>query len=388
MKTKSFILALAVSGISFTALAQKGAINTAKTEYEKYESLKAQPQLAAPSIKAAQEAIDRAVVHEKTKNDPNAWTYKALIYSALAYDKATTSDAIVAQAAEAIKKATELDAAGAQKENIKRASQLLYYYQVQKGKALFDTKDYTNAYSEFNKGLEYAPGDTTANYAAGLSAMYGKDYPNAIARYNELLKTDYSQLEGIYSNLSIMYASQKDTASAIRVLSEGVARFPQSTDLATREIEFNLMAGKQKQVIDKISAQMEKNPTNRLYPFYLGIAYNSAGDFKKAEEAYLKAIAVDPNYADAYINIGGLIMNNGIDLYNKANKLPTSKVAEFNAARKKSTIEFDRALPYLEKAVSLNPKSELALRNLKQYYLIKNNATKAAEVDAKIKALN
>jgi tetratricopeptide (TPR) repeat protein len=146
--------------------------------------------------------------------------------------------------------------------------------------------------------------------------------------------------------------------------------------------------------------KIEKNPTNRLYPFYLGIAYASILDdkksteavkkdaFIKAEEAYKKAIAVDPSYGDAYINLGGLIMNNGIGIFNKANKIPTNKVAEYNAMKKLAITEFDRALPYLEKATQLNPKSELALRNLHQYYNVKNNPTKAAEVAAKIKALN
>ncbi|WP_207420810.1 tetratricopeptide repeat protein [Desertivirga brevis] len=385
MKKKSLILALAVSCISITASAQKSAIATAKEEYDKYTAMKAQPKLAEPAMKAAQEAIDKAVVHEKTKEDVNAWTYKALIYSELAYDKKT--DDLANQAAEAIKKATALDVKGENKDKLKNANTLLYYYQVQKGKGHFDNKDYANAYNEFNKALVYNPGDTTANYASGLAAMYSKDYPKAIERYNELLKTNYSQLESIYSNLSIMYAAQKDTASAIRILSEGASKFPNSTDLATREIEFNLMSGKQKQVIDKISSQVEKNPTNRLYPFYLGIAYASAGDTKKAEEAYKKAIAVDPNYADAYVNLGGLIMNNGIDIYNKANKLPTSKVTEYNALKKQSAAEFDRALPYLEKSAQLNPNSELALRNLRTYYSIKNNTAKVAEIDAKIKAL-
>jgi len=385
MKKKSLILALAVSSISFTAFAQKSAIATAKEEYLKYSAMKGQPKLAEPAIKAAQEAIDKAVVNEKTKEDVNAWTYKALIYSELAYDKKT--DDLANQASEAIKKATALDVKGENKEQLKTANQLLYYYQVQKGKGLFDKNDYANAYSEFNKALAYQPGDTTANYASGLAAMYAKDYPKAIQSYNELLKTNYSQLESVYSNLSIMYAAQKDTASAIRVLSEGAAKFPKSTDLATREIEFSLMTGKQKQVIDKISAQVEKNPTNRLYPFYLGIAYSSAGDNKKAEEAYKKAIAVDPNYADAYINLGGLVMNNGIELYNKANKLPASKNVEYNALKKQATMEFDRALPYLEKSVELSPKSSLALKNLRTYYSIKNNTAKVAEIDAKLKAL-
>lgn len=387
MKMKSFILAVAVTGISLTASAQKSAVSSAKTEYEKFLAIKAQPKLAIPSLKAAKEAIDKAVVHEKTKEDVNAWTYKALIYAELASEKTTANADVITQAEEAIQKASSLDNAGANKDKLKTANQTLYYLQVQKGKEFYDKKDYTKAYTEFNKGLKYAPGDTTAAYAAGISAMYAKDYPNAIARYNELLKTDYSQLEGVYSNLSILYAGQKDTASAIRVLSEGVKRFPKSTDLATREIEFSLMSGKQKEIIEKITQQVAANPTNRLYPFYLGIAYNATGDNKKAEEAYKKAIEVDPNYTDAYINIGGLIMNNGIDMYNRANKLPTSKVAEYNALKKQSSAEFDRALPYLQKSVELDPKSNIALQNLKKYYSIKNNTAKVAEIDAKIKAL-
>ncbi len=49
--------------------------------------------------------------------------------------------------------------------------------------------------------------------------------------------------------------------------------------------------------------------------------------------------------------------------------------------------EFDRALPYLQKAVELNPKSEMSLTNLKKYYQVNNNTAKIAEIDAKIKAL-
>lgn len=388
MKTRSLVLTFAVMGLSVTAFAQKGAVNTAKSEYEKYTGLRSSPALAAPSIKSAKEAIDKAVVHEKTIADPTAWTYKALIYSDLALsDTTSASEPLITEASEALTKAKELDKDGANKSNIEQAGKALYQYQIQKGKRFYDKKDYATAYTEFNKGLVYVPGDTTANYAAGLSAMFAKDYPNAIARYNELLKTNYSQLESVYSNLSVLHAALKDTASAIKVLSEGTTKFPKSTDLATREIEFSLMSGKQKEIIQKIADQVEKNPTNRLYPFYLGIAYNSSGDNKKAEDAYKKAIQVDPNYGEAYINLGGLIMNNGIELYNKANKLPASKTTEFNALRKQSEAEFDRALPFLQKASELDPKSELALKNLRTYYSIKNNTAKVAEIDAKIKAL-
>lgn len=389
MKTKSLLIALAVSGISATAFAQKSAVNTAKSEYDSYAALKsASPQLATPKITAAKEAVDKAVAHEKTAADPTAWTYKALIYADLASSDSTTASAsLAAEAVTALAKAKELDKEGKNKENIAKVNNLLYINQFTAGKRYLDKGDYTNAYNEFTKGLDYSPGDTLLNYAAGISAMNGKDYPSAIKRFTELLPTNYSALENVYSNLSVLYAATKDTASAIRIAGEGATKFPQSSDLATREIEFSLMTGKQKEVIEKISAQAAKEPTNKLYPFYLGIAYNSLEENVKAEEAYKKAIELDPSYTDAYINIGGLIMNNGIVIYNQANKLPTSKQTEYTATMKKAQAEFDRALPYLTKAVELNPKSELSLKNLKTYYTIKNNKAKIDEIDAKINAL-
>jgi tetratricopeptide (TPR) repeat protein len=147
------------------------------------------------------------------------------------------------------------------------------------------------------------------------------------------------------------------------------------------------MSGKQNQVISRISEQIAKDPTNKLHYFYLGIAYDALKDNKKAEEAYKKAIELDANYFDATLNLGSGILNNGIDLYNKANTLPVNKQKEYDAAMKIAFIEFDRAFPYLDKAVQIDPKSLNALQNLKTYYVIKKNAAKVAELSKQISAL-
>ena len=42
----------------------------------------------------------------------------------------------------------------------------------------------------------------------------------------------------------------------------------------------------------------------------LGVSYRHAGKFTKAREAYETALAIDPNYADAHLNLGVLL-----DLY-------------------------------------------------------------------------
>lgn len=378
---------LAISGMTYTAMAQKSAVNSAKSDLDSYTALKGSPQLAEPKLKAAKESIDKAILHDKTKNDPATWVTKAKVYAELAGSAKEGADAFAQEATAALAKAKELDTAGALKEDIRNAGITMSNAQLMKGKTFYDAQKWKEAYTEFNKGLEFNPGDTTLNYAAGISAMMAKDNDAAIARFNEILPTNYSSLENVYSNLAVLYMQKGDTINALKVAGEGVAKFPKSTELATREIEFNLMAGKQAEVIQKIETQATKDPNNKLFPFYLGIAYNAANQNDKAEEAYKKAIALDDKYTDAYINISGLIMNKGIDLYNKANKLPANKQAEYTAGMKKAQAEFDRALPYLQKTIELDPKSELALKNLKTYYSIKKDQAKVQEIDAKLKAL-
>ncbi|HEY1025130.1 MAG TPA: tetratricopeptide repeat protein, partial [Sphingobacteriaceae bacterium] len=331
-------------------------------------------------------SIDKAVAHEKTMNDPSAWTYKALIYADLALKDSvpTTSAPLLNEAVAALQKAVSLDKEGANKENLEKVNNLLAQYHMNTGVKAYQDKNFKNAYEAFNKSLTYRPGDTTITYYAGLSAINGQDYPAAIKSYQELVKTNFSENKQIYLDLSRIYALQKDTASAIRVAAEGSAKYPTDTELARQEIELNLLAGKEKEVIGRISAQAEKEPENKLYPFYLGVAYAAANDNAKAEEAYKKAIAIDPNFVDATLNIGGLILNNGIDLYNTANKLPQSKQKEYDAMMKKAHAEFDRALPYLQKATELSPNSRMAWENLRAYYQAKRNTAKIDEINKKL----
>jgi len=390
MKIKSFIALCAFAAMSISVFAQKGELRTAKTSYDQYTALKSiQKSLAETNLQSAKQAIDKASLHEKTKNDPEVWTYRALIYADLAVSDSTfqQSEQLVSEAAEALKKAQELDKEGKNKSGIENAQKILAQYSMNKGVKEFQDKKYGEAYKAFEDVLTRLPGDTTVTYYAGLAAMMAQDYPAAIKKYSELLNTNYSKLEDIYLNLSISYAAANDTAAAIRTASEAAQKFPQNSVFATREIELSLMSGKENEVIEKIEAQAQKEPQNKIYPYYLGIAYNAVKNYDKAEEAYKKAIALDPNYTEANINLGGLIMNQGIELYNKANALPTSKQKEYEASMKQANALFDKAFPYLEKAVELDPKSRLALENLRTYYVVKNNVAKVTELKSRIDAL-
>ena len=391
MNIKSLILALVMTGTSVVAFAQKGELNSAKSNYDKYTVLKgASSAIAGGNLKSAKEAIDKAAAHEKTKDNPETWTYKALIYADLALldSVPTTSTPLLNEATSALQKAVSLDKAGENKANIDEVNKLLAQYHMNAGVRAYQAKNFKDALKGFNNSLSYRPGDTTLTYYAGISAINAQDYPAAIKAYQELVKTNFSNNNQIYLDLSRIYAMQKDTTAAIKAAAEGSAKFPEDADLARQEIELNLLSGKQKETIGRITAQAEKEPKNKLYPFYLGVAYATLNDNNKAEEWYKKALTIDANYAEANLNLGGLILNKGIELYNAANKLPQSKQKEYDAMMKKANAEFDRALPYLQKATELSPKSRMAWENLRAYYQAKRNPTKVAEINKTIQTLD
>lgn len=391
MKIKSILMAVSLSIMGLAVFAQKSELNSAKNNYEKFVQLKdaGSLPLAMPSIKSAKTAIDKAAVNEKTLNDPAVWAYKSLIYADLALtDTANTpaSEKIMEEAKSAYQKATEIDADGANKTLLIRANDLFAQQELNKGVKAYQSRRFEDAYNSFNKSLIYKPGDTTITYYAGLAAINFQNYPAAITKYESLLETNFSANKEIALDLSRIYAIQKDTTKALGIASKYAAKYNDGA-LATWEIELSLMTGKEKQIISKITEQIARDPKNRVHHFYLGIAYGAIKDYKKSEEAYIKALEIDPKFEDASLNLSSTILNQGIDLYNTANSLPPNKQKEYDAGIKQANVEFERALPYLIRTTEINPKSRNAWENLKTYYIIKRNQAKVDEINKLISEL-
>jgi hypothetical protein len=103
---------------------------------------------------------------------------------------------------------------------------------------------------------------------------------------------------------------------------------------------------------------------------------------------YKKAVEIDPNYFEAYLNLGYVTISPAIDQYNAANQIPTNKQKEYDAAVAKANAQFNLSKPYLLKASELNPKSVEALNNLKMYYLGTKDNVNANKIQKQIEGLN
>ena len=412
MKIKFLMLGL-LGLISTTAFAQKGELNTAQSEFEKYEGLKTQPALGLPSLNKAKESIDKAAANQKTANLPQTYAVKANVYGSLAQldTVATTSLPLFTNADEALKKAKELDAKGENKKLIDNANGILAQYQLNKGVKEYQSGKYDLAYKSFDFYRTVMPEDTNAILYTGLAALNAKNYPAAITNYNKLVTTKYSKVESVYGELAGIYLANKDTTGALKAVTDGLVKYPNSAELRRTEIEISLQQGKQKEVLDKILSAISNDPKNKNLYYYAGLVYSQVADaatqkiskapaatkatlqaekaqnFQKAADMYKKALEIDPNYFEANLNMGYVIIAPAIDSYNAANKLPANQQKAYDAAMAKATAQFDLAKPYLLKAVELNPKSPDALNNLLTYYKAKKDDANIAKTTAQLNAL-
>ncbi len=421
MKIK-FLVAGLLALASTAALAQSSDQKKAREEYNKYEALKeGSPALAVASLKNAKEAVDKAAINKKTANDAQTFALKGLVYAAMAAKDSveSTSKPLFDTATVALKKAVAADTKDEFKELTDNGNRYVAQVHLNNGVRQYQAKDYVNAYTSFDSYRQILPEDTNAIYYTAISALNAgsksqdsKYLPLAITNYQKLLTTNYSKKADIYDELTTVYLANKDTASALKAVSEGVEKFPTSTGLRTKEIEISLVTGKEADVLSKIQAAIANSPNDKQLYYYAGITYakiatnadksekaaktaaakapfaqKRAENYTKAAEMYKKALAIDPNFADAALNLGFVMINPAIDTYNAAINLPVSKQKEYDAGIAKANKLFEEAKPYLLKAVELNPKSPEALGNLKTYYVGTKDVANAKKVQDQINAL-
>jgi hypothetical protein len=416
MKIK-FLIAGLLGIISVSAFAQKGELTNALDAFEKAQSFRSAnaAAFAKKSINDAKIAIDKAAANAKTATLPQAYALKAAIYADLSNQDtiAKTSLPLYAAAEEAIAKAKELDTKGEYKALIEAATLNLAQYKLTQGVKEYTDKKYDLAYNSFDRYRQYMPEDTNAIYYTGLAAVNLNNYPVAITHYNKLLTTNFSKNDVVYFDLSNAYLNMKDTVGALKTVNAGIAKYPANADLRKRQIEIYLKTGKQQEVLGQLDAAIKNDPKNKQLYYYAGITYSElaeeikaqasktkdaaaktklteqkAMNFSKAAEMYKKALELDPNYFEANLNMGYVLLSPAIDMYNAANQLPANKQKEFDAAVAKSSELFDLAKPYLLKAVDSDPKSTDALENLKTYYLGKRDIPNANLIKAKIEAMS
>jgi len=431
MKIK-FLMTALLAFAAISAFAQKGELSNANEQYGKYDVARQNYTLAKPFLMNAKTSIDKASANQKTAALPETYALKAAVYASLAFRDtvSATSATEYATAVEALNKAKELDTKKENTNLIQHATGELAQLQLDRGVKAYQSKKYDEAYKSFDAARQLVPEDTTAILYTAVSALNTKNYTATIANYNKLLTTNYKDKIKIYTDLPTIYLVNKDTAGAVKAATEGVTKFPNDAALRKEQIEIALQAGAQGDLTTKIDEAIKGDPNNKSLYYYAGLTHSQIAeakntqvkkllraaqkasqqakpgtkpaaedpqiaklqtsmneDYAKAADMYKKALAIDPNYFEAVLNLGYVSEAPAINIYNAAQLLPVTQVKAYNDAMAKANAQFDIAKPYVLKAVELNPNSLDALTNLRSFYLGKKDEVNANAIQKKIDAL-
>jgi len=391
---KKTILSLLMLSFFFVAMAQKSEVAAAKNTYALFEvgtQTKASMKKQLETLELAKVSTDKAILNEKSKDIPELWAYRSLIFSSISVtDTVNKANAEMAfkSAQEAVIKAKALDTKSEFKAQIASAEKNLAIMMQNKGVAAFGRKDYKEAYNSFKFISDVMPTDTLFSMYTAIAAKNADMYDEAIKYYNKTIELNPKNVN-LFQELSRTHMSKKDTAAALKTIEAGRLAHPDNMGLVFDELNIYLNRGEGAKQISKIEGAIAKDPTNKTLYFVSGVAYSANKDFVKAENAYKKALEFDANYSDAIYNLAIIYINRGNDYIIQANKLPNTKASEvkYNALKKSFIDELGKSAPLLEKARELNPKDANTLTTLREVYVKLNNLDKAAEVKKALDAL-
>lgn len=377
-----FLILMAV-GLASPTIAQQSKVVSAYNYLNYYLQDKDIEQL-----KKAQENIDLAIENVKTSEKPKTWYYRGNVYWAMndSKDEAFTAggDNPLLTAIESYKKVYELEADYEfADESYQKA--LIGYKNL--GIMAFNENNFANAQKYFEGALAMGQMkgilDTAALENSSIAAIRGENYEKAEEYLKQLIsfKIDFDGMR--YIQLISMQKAKGDTAAAMQSLKEGRAEFPNDQKLLTEELNYYLMGGNSAEAEKLLVQAIEKDPTNHLLHYAAGTIYEDLGKREPAIVSYKKAIEINPDFWEAYFNLGALYNNEAKRLQEIANN--EKEMKKYEAGNKLAEAEFDKALPNLEKALELAPQDspdvQALLRTLKQIYSRLNMTEKYEKVN-------
>ena len=340
----------------------------------------------------ALENIEPCLTHPKTMNEAKTWFYRGNIYLQIGLSEKpeykALSDNPFQIAYESYQKALTLEGANEFKLDIIQNMNVIAEGFYVKGVERFNGQDYSSAANLFIEAAkvkeEIGVFDTAAVYNAGLCAELSNDNKLALTQYRKVYEAGLRK-PNIYTSLINVSLKSGDTTTAMNYATEGLQLFPEDFSILIAETNIFLAKNMTEQALKNLEIAKSLDQTNPSIFFAVGVSYDRLGNFQKAEEAYLKAIELKPDYFDPIYNLGALYVNKAATTLDEANLLPLEKEKEYNEMKNLAESHLDKAIPFLEKAHQLDPKDRNTIASLKEIYARKGNVEKAKEMDEKLK---
>ncbi|WP_299157195.1 tetratricopeptide repeat protein [uncultured Tenacibaculum sp.] len=282
-------------------------------------------------------------------------------------------------------------------------------------------KDYKNAAENFYLTYVLSPTDTSFVYNAAVSATQAKEYDTAIKYYKELRRVGYTGVEiqylatnketgkvenlgskrqrdlmvkskqyikpeeksseskeaAVVKNIALIYKEQGKTEEAMEALAEARKANPNDINLLLNEADMYIKLEKMDKFGELMSEAIALDPKNPTLYYNLGVVNFNQGRMEDAKKYYQKAIDLKPDYADAYMNLAVVVLDKDKAIVEEMNN-NLSNFKKYDKLALKQKEVYKEALPFLEKADSLN-RSIDTVKTLMNLYEVLEQEAKAKE---------
>lgn len=237
-------------------------------------------------------------------------------------------------------------------------------------------------------------------FFTAVSGYYSKNFDGA-KPYLEKLYAEGSEEAFVYETLYNIN-SESNPEKALEYLTKGREIKPDDTGLLFAEINYYLKSGELNKLISKLETAIEKEPENATIYNTLASVYDqlqqkeedpakSKEYFDLALENYNTALSKSPESFDAQYSLGALYYNKAAGYVEKLNDLAAdlspAGMKSYDATKVEMDELFKQALPYFEKAETMNANDGNTIIALKEIYARLNNLEKSNEYKAKMDAL-
>jgi len=257
-------------------------------------------------------------------------------------------------------------------------------------------KDYDSAlkYYQELKALNYS-GEGTLYYATNKISGAEETF-NTKSQRDSFLKVGThekprdekiaSKRGEIYKNIALILVDEGKNDEAKAAFADARKINPNDNSLLLNEANLYLTLKDYDTYTRLVNEALANEPNNAVLYFNLGVLSGEANKVDVAEEHYKKAIEIDPKYFNAYLNLAEIKMRSDQKYVDEINKLGTSDkdLKRYEVVKLERNKNFISILPYLEKAVELDPTNDPAKKTLLSVYRALEMTDKAKELKGKM----
>jgi len=412
---KYFVFVIALT-LGFSAIAQKKELKTAVKELKKN------------NLEAAVTALNAAEAFLSQMDDKSKSQYYLLRSKSL-FNNGEADFSDVQKAAEALSSITNPSF----KQEANDQKQLIFSHLVNKASKLYEKEDYLKSSEYFENAYRLSQKDTVYLYYAASTAVSAKVYDRSLSMYEELKSLGFTGIEKQYfainnedqkeesfnskvlrdvsvksgthssptekltaskfpeiiKNIALIYVDLGDNDKALEAMSIARSENQDNVNLILTEANVHYKMGNVEKFKELLELATQMDPNNAELQYNLGVVSAESNDFENAKNYYQKAIALKPDYINAFINLAALILGQEEGILSQMNALGSSasddrKYDQLKAERNQLYLD---AIPYLEKAIGIDPTNFQAVKTLSNIYSATGNTEKFKEYKALAESL-